>query len=447
MKRVLRSEVFTLAGIIIITGLIAVPERCPAQQAHSTAAVTEKRVAQPEAAIPGGTAKGGSLASRIRTITRYAPLRETQTTIGLGTKYVRGVMGGLEQGASIGLGVQLTTADLLPVEFRITAIGSAKLYRRFQGEAYIPKFIDESTHADIWFDYIRRTKDNFFGIGPNTPTNPRTNFDVERRSYNAALYHDFNDHITLGGFFRLGNSSTYRGQRDTDVPIDDLYSGDPNTVPISNWLPGLMSNTKILSYGGFTELDYRDNSEGLTRGAFFYARVGSAQALKYDNLFSDYSWLDGELDARGYIPLGSDWTSLALRGYALVQRPRGGSQIPFYNMSYLGGRLHGRGFETYRFRANNLALGTIELRQTIWAQRKDRGLDIFGFGDAGQVWGDNRSTTDPAVLANQDFNWQVWKTSAGGGLQYRYSKALAGRVEIGHSNQGDRFYFSVSRGF
>src|ERR1051325_4884941 len=100
MKRVLRPEVITLAGIFVIIGLIAVPGRCAAQQAHSAAAVTEKRVvppptapassardaeasadgAQPEATSRGATAKSGSLASRIRTITRYAPLRETQTT-------------------------------------------------------------------------------------------------------------------------------------------------------------------------------------------------------------------------------------------------------------------------------------------------------------------------------------------------------------------------------
>ena len=109
--------------------------------------------------------------------------------------------------------------------------------------------------------------------------------------------------------------------------------------------------------------------------------------------------------------------------------------------------MYGRGFRDYRFRGNHMALGSVELRQTVWTQHEHRGLDIFGSADAGQVWGDNRSHTDPEILANQNFNWQVWKTSIGGGLQYRYSRSLAGRIEIGLSNQRDIFYFSISRGF
>jgi outer membrane protein assembly factor BamA len=64
--------------------------------------------------------------------------------------------------------------------------------------------------------------------------------------------------------------------------------------------------------------------------------------------------------------------------------------------------MYGRGFKTFRFRGNNLALGSAELRQTVWTQSEDRGLDVFGFGDAGQVWGDNR---DPGrVIASVSRN-------------------------------------------
>jgi len=153
------------------------------------------------------------------------------------------------------------------------------------------------------------------------------------------------------------------------------------------------------------------------------------------------------MDGRGYIPLGSDKTSLAVRGYALLKDPRGESQIPFYDLSYMGGRMYVRGFRDYRFRGDNVALASAELRQTIWTQREDRGLDVFAFGDAGQVWGDNRSKTDPAILANQDFSSSNYRASAGGGFQYRYSKSLAGRVEVGRSHERTLIYFSISRGF
>lgn len=403
--------------------------------------------ATPQSTPQAGNPPSGSsgLASRIKEFSRNGPIRESWTTINLGTKYANAVFGGL---GGFGFGVQVTTADLFRfVEFRATALTSTQLYSRFEGEAYFPEVFDKNTHADIWFDYIRRTRENFFGIGPRIPNTLQTNFDLEERSYNATLYHDFSRNMQAGGYFRVSNSATYQGQRDRDIPIDQLFSGDPDTVPVANWAPGLFANTKLLSYGAFAEYDLRNNSRGLTKGAYFYGRVGSTQGLKDQNAFSDYGWLEMEFDARGYIPLASEKTSLALRGYANLKNPRGGSQIPFYDLSFLGGRMHVRGFRTFRFRGNNAALGSAELRQTVWTQNEERGLDVFGFGDAGQVWGDNRSQTDPTILANQDFDSRNWRASVGGGLQYRYSKRLAGRIEIGHSNERNLIYVSISRGF
>ena len=450
---------------IALAALVSVPKTCVAQVTDaarsstqappqslaggSTGAVgeTEPGASTPQTTPQAGPAPTG-LASRVDVFSRNGPKRESWYTINLGTKYARAVVGGFEQGALIGFGVQVTTADLLRfVEFRATALTSPNLYRRFEGEAYFPRVFGENTHADVWFDYLRRTKDNFFGIGPLIPNTSQTNFDLEQRSYNTSLYHDFARRIQIGGYFSVSNSATYRGKKDTDIPIDFLFSGDPNTVPPAQWAPGLLTNAKILSYGGFAQYDLRDNSRGLTKGAYFYGRVGSAQGLKDKTASSDYGWLEAELDARGYIPLGSDKTSLALRGYANLKNPRGDSQIPFYDLSFFGGRMYGRGFKNFRFRGNNVALGSAELRQTVWTQSEQRGLDVFAFGDAGQVWGDNRSQTDPVILAHRDFDSMNWRASVGGGVQYRYSSKLAGRIEIGHSHERNLIYASITRGF
>jgi hypothetical protein len=458
--------------VIALSALVSLPKPCMAQTAdatHSPAmvpapsrtcgstgpAVEEIEGGAADAASPQSTPQAGSpsggisaLASGARVFSRNGPARESWITVDLGTKYARAVVGGFDQGAIIGLGVQFTTADLLRfVEFRAMALTSPNLYRRFEGEAYIPRVFDKNTHVDIWFDYLRRTKDDFFGIGPRIPNTSHTNFDLERRSYNASIYHDFTPRIQAGGYFSESNSATYQGRRHSDIPIDRLFSGDQGTVPASAWAPGLLTNSKILSYGGFAQYDLRNNSRGLTKGAYFYGRIGSAQGLKDKTAFSDYGWLEAELDARGYIPLGSDKTSLALRGYASLKDPRGNSQIPFFDLSFLGGRMYGRGFKNYRFRGDNLVLGSVELRQTVWTQKEDRGLDVFAFGDAGQVWGDNRSQTDPTVLANREFDSKNWRASIGGGLQYRYSSRFAGRIEIGHSNERNLIYASITRGF
>ncbi|MGH9846573.1 MAG: BamA/TamA family outer membrane protein, partial [Blastocatellia bacterium] len=319
-------------------------------------------------------------------------MRENQMLIDLTTKHFSAVVGGMQQGAGFDFGLEATTADLIPgVELRAQALVSTRLYRRFEATAYVPKIGDHKTHGEVWFSYQQRTRDNFFGIGSLYPKTEETNYDVESRSYNAAFYRDFTPRLQAGVYAQVANSNAYRGEDDKDIPIDALYSGNPAAVPPARWLPGLYSTAKIFSYGAFAEYDRRNNDRGLTRGAYLYGRAGSADGLKNDNVFSDYGWVFGEFDARGYVPLGSDKTSLAVRGYSLLQSPKGGSQIPFYDQAYLGGRNSVRGFQNFRFRGNNVVTFSAELRQTVLSQEENRGLDVFAFGDTGQVWGDNRS--------------------------------------------------------
>src|SRR4029079_6411889 len=131
-----------------------------------------------------------------------------------------------------------------------------------------------------------------------------------------------------------------------------------------------------------------------------YGRFASNDGMNNDGPFTDYGWLEGEVDARGYIPLGSSRSSLALRARGEVQNSKRGSQIPFYDLSYLGGREYVRGYESYRFRANNMVMFTVEPRRTVYKRSDRRGVDVFAFADSGTVWGDSRSTTDPAIIAN-----------------------------------------------
>lgn len=393
--------------------------------------------------------KTSSRKDRIRDRDRKFPVRDNRTAIEI-VKHVNGIFGGLEQGAGLGFGIELTTADSIPgIEFRATMLTSNKLYRRFEGEAYIPKIGDEKTHADFWYGYLRRTKDNFFGIGAFTPLSAKTNFDVERRSVSGGLYRDFTESLQAGIYVSYINSDAYGGQGSKSPSIDTVFSNSPSVVPITLWAPGLHSGSNVIAYGLFGEYDRRNYESGLTKGFYFYGRFGSVDGLdKGIGIFSDYGWFDGQFDARGYIPLSSNKTSLVVRVAADLKNPKGGSQIPFYDLSFLGGFSRVRGFNTYRYRGNNALVGNVELRQTVHSFKKEhRGIDLIGFGDAGQVWGDNRSTTDPTVLGNANFASRNWKAGIGGGVQYRHTKSLVVRFDVASSQDGPRTYISISRGF
>jgi outer membrane protein assembly factor BamA len=406
--------------------------------------------------LQGGTAMGQVLQepadkevdSCLTSTCRNAPLRENLTVIGskgLGTKYLRGIMGGFAQGAGLAGGVQFTTVDAIPhIELRAAALTSTRLNRRFDLESVFT-FAGTRNHVDVWFSYMQRQND-FFGIGPRSSNANPTSFATDQRSYQASLFRDFTDRFQSGVYVQARNSHSRDGSDENDPPIGDSFSGTSGS-PVSQWTPGLFSSTQILSYGGFVEYDARDKSVDLPRGVDLYARVSSNDGINGHAAFADYGWLEAEFDARGYIPLGSSRTSLAMRSRGQIKNPKGGSQIPFYDLAFLGGRDYVRGYETNRFRGNNALIFSTELRRTVYKKTDLRGVDVFAFADSGQVWGDARSTTDPAILANQDFSSSNWRSGVGGGFQYRHSRSLAGRVEMGRSNEGTRFYVSMSRGF
>jgi Omp85 superfamily domain len=446
----------TLRKILIHTGLVllataACIPRCTAQSIPDAGTNSGgDDVGGNNSANPTGGGQQqqalSQISDRYQSRDRNAPRRDNLDAFRI-VKHVNALVSGFEQGAGLGLGLELTTADKIPgVEFRGKFLISTRFYRRLEAEAYIPTVGDKDTHADIWFNYIHRLRDNFFGIGPRTPAEPETNYASEYRTYNAMLYRDFTPKLQSGIFFSLINSNAYRGEDEEDVPINLLFSGQPTVTPITRWLPGLNTNAKLISYGAFAEYNGRDNSRGLTKGAYLYGRYGSIDGLDNDS-FSDFGWNEISLDGRAYVPLGSDFTSVALRVYTELLNPKGGSQIPFYLLPWIGGRSQLRGFDSYRFRGNNLLLFAIEPRRTVWKQSETKGLDVFVFGDAGQVWGDSRSTTDPQVLANDKMNSSNWRFGMGGGAQYRMSRNFGIRIDIGTCNERNHVYFSVSRGF
>jgi outer membrane protein assembly factor BamA len=185
----------------------------------------------------------------------------------------------------------------------------------------------------------------------------------------------------------------------------------------------------------------------LTRGLDIYLRGASNDGIHGTDVFGDFGWIEGEADIRAYIPLGSPRTSLALRSENQFKSPKGGSQIPFYDLSFLGGHDFVRGYAAYRFRGNNVLIYAAELRRTVRRVNVNRGWDVFGFVDTGKVWGDSRSETNPIVLLNQQFNLSPWRTGVGAGIEYRRSSGFAVRAELSHSKEGNPIYMVLSRGF
>jgi hypothetical protein len=404
--------------------------------------------APPSPAPPSPQGGVGQLSERTISRDRLGPQQFSATAIKV-VDHVNAVVGGFDQGAGFGFGMEFTTlkgGELKGFEFYARAVGSTRLYRA--GDLGV-RLGTNKTNAEIFFNYTRRTRDNFFDFGSLTSEDSETNFGIERRSYNGVFSHKFASSLVGGLYGAFSSTGAFRGEDDRDQPIDGLFSGNPGVATPTSFLPGFQQNARLVSYGAFAEVDLRNNERGLTKGGYFYGRFGSVDAVDTDNQFSDFGWNETELDGRVYIPVFSNKTSVALRGYAVLREPKGGSQIPFYEQAVYGGRSLGRGFTNARFRGNNAVLYSGEIRQTIWSMNDEntRGLDLIVFGDVGQVWGDNRSTIDPTILRNDDFDSRNYRTGAGGGVQYRLSKSVAFRFEIGASNERTLGYIALRPGF
>lgn len=419
--------------------------------------VTLSMTARPQAPASAGS-NGGQLGSSqivghsptgARSKDRNVPARDNLSAIDLGSPYASALIGGFEQGAGLPIGLELTTARKIPaIEFRVRALASTRLYQRFEAGIWIPAVGNERNHIDLWVGYRKRTRDNLFGLGSQSAERPETNFASIQRSLNLALLRDVAPGFQIGLYARLATENAFAGkERGTDdLPIDQMFSSNPLSPYGLNWLPGLNTSVKTLATGAFAEYDKRNNDVGLTKGLYLYGRLATVEGLRRDT-FSDFGWLETELDGQAFLPLGSDYTSLAVRAMTTLRQPRGGSQIPFHELSWLGGRNQLRGYRNFRFRGNNALLLTIEPRRTLFKQSEIRGLDLFVFGDAGQVWGDNRPLANSTGNTSRHFSSSNWRYALGGGFQYRVNRTTAFRIDIGQGREGTRAFFSVSRGF
>lgn len=411
--------------------------------------VTESEPGNATDPSQGGSGKSPvkGLPISVKSASRNAPRRQELTAINFGPKFVNVLFSGFEQGAGVGFGVELTTADAIPgVEFHARALTSSRFYRRFELSAYLPKIGDDKNHAEVWFAYMRRTRDTFFGIGPRSNEGDRTNFDLETRDFEGTFFRDFTPVVQAGVYLGRLSVANYRGQYESEPPIDTLFSGNPAVQPVTRWVPGLKVPLKFFSYGAFLELDARNDDSGLTRGGYFYARIGSSDGIN-NPVATTYGWTEGQLDGRVYAPILSNKTSIAFRAMADLRSPKGGSQVPFFANAYLGGRSYVRGYSNYRFRSHNLLLFSGEFRQTVFAFKEDMGIDIAAFGDVGRSWGDTRSKTNAAIIRNDRFGDAPWRAGYGPALQFRYNKDFAVRVDWAHSPERNLVYFSISRGF
>lgn len=276
--------------------------------------------------------------------------------------------------------------------------------------------------------YENRPEEHFYGIGPDTSKGDGTSFRMETTQLTYAAGYQFTPFTSFEASFGYRNVNITNGEDGGRGEIDRIFPGQ---------ITGL-GGDELLAWEMAFSRDTRDHEGNSTKGSLqklqagYYEGLGSSEA--------GFFKLAGEL--AHFFQLGSEDRVLVTRALGEHRIERGDKQIPFHQMSMLGGygaapRLSHtlRGYSFNRFFDESLLLLNLEYRYSIW-QRGDMRLQTVAFFDEGQVFG------EWSEMQIKDF-----KESYGGGFRFSVAHLNLLSVEIAHGDEGTAFYVKSNMPF
>jgi len=297
-----------------------------------------------------------------------------------------------------------------------------KRYESYRFIATVPVISDEDSRTlsvELSAGYRSRPSDNFFGIGNDSAASSRTRVRSVIREAEGAININLTDawksRIAVG-HSNVGITEPYG---DRDPSAQDSFRDSA--------VPGLKTGGKLLSTSISIE---RNTLDGLVPGSGGLHRVEAG--LHEGSGRGDFSYWKYRYDLEHYFPLSDDHRKvIAIRGRLETNEEKGGSQVPFFDLPYIGGRSTLRGFDSFRFMDKSALNIGAEYRYRIW-----RAFDVGLFVDQGQV--------APEI---GDFGWDRFHTGYGARLVVRPTSNYAMSFDAGRSAEGWRLYIDFSSNF
>ena len=284
------------------------------------------------------------------------------------------------------------------------------------------KFWKDSFILDARIEFYRRFSSRFFGIGPDSREKGECTFTSRQVTGKVSLTIEFFDKIF--GTFSIKGRRDWLG-RGVLEDVDDIQDRYPNIEGIKGSY--VMPVEVGLIY------DTRNDVVSPTRGV--YARIFGE--IAHESLLSSFSFQ--RYGAEGKIYFSKDKEDrfvTVLRGLTEYME---GDDIPFYELSSLGGADSLRGFGKGRFYDNHRMLFNLEERIRIFRfLAGDILLDVelALFADVGQVFDSYRSVR----LKN-------FQTVFGAGVRFVVRSQIVAKVEIGYGEQGSAVFAGLNYPF
>ena len=330
-------------------------------------------------------------------------------------------LGGLVSGSGFAFGPEYLRRDLLDgaVIIRASARTSTKLYQLTDLQFTFPSFARGKLSADIYS--VRRNYPgiNYYGPGPDSHKNGRSNYRLEDTAFDFTAGVQPVRHLKLGGTAGYLLVNVGPGTDERFASAERIYS------PLVT--PGIDRQSNFLRNGVFAQYDYRDNPLGPRQGGNYLFRY----AWLSDRVFDLYSFRRMDLEIQQYIPFFNRRRVIALRGKSVLTDTNAGQTVPFYLQPTLGGSEDLRGFRPFRFYDDNEIVLNAEYRWESFS-----GLDMALFYDAGKVF-----------HRHSEWNFKNLEGCAGFGLRFNVRNDVFFRIDVGFSHEGFQLWLKFNNVF
>jgi len=337
-----------------------------------------------------------------------------------GWKGIHPKLGGLSTGSGFAGGIRYVPriADGR-VDFQTSGAISPRVYQFYDLKLGAPKLLDGKLFAEFYSRYRSYPQEDFFGLGPSSRRQDRTNFALEDSLFDISLGWNWTRWLRTG--VTAGHLKTNIGRGTdsrfptTESAFSPLALSELTQQPSYNHLDALL------------RVDYRDEPLNPHSGGKYQLVYGYYD----DQKLGRYSFRRLDAEVQQHFPFLKKKRVISFRALASLSDTNPGQSIPFYMMQEVGGADSLRGYREFRFRDRNLLVMNLEYQWEAFS-----GLDMAIFGDAGKV-----------ASRRRDINLKDLESDVGFGFRFNSIKSVFLRIDIGFSQEGTRVFFKFAPAF
>jgi hypothetical protein len=390
-------------------------------------ASTRAAMAQTASSAPASTREetiAQAQAAKAQTLHPYAAGKSERVFVWLDTQ----LRGGLAKwhpffdsaysggGFTLGAGRSVFVSDYSYIDARGSY--TIKNYKRIEAEFVAPRLFNRRGALSVTGGWREATQVGFYGIGPNSGQDNRTDY-LFQQPYASALLTVFPTRklLMLRGGVELTEWSQKPGEG-SYPSIETHYT--PET------LPGLGESVTYTHTQGTVGVDSRPSPGYARRGGYYAVTLHD-----YADTDERFGFGMVEYEAIQHLPILRETWVLSLHADLQSAIDKDGQQTPFFMLPALGGGSSLRGYSSWRFRDRNALL-----LQAEWRVMVNRYLDLAFFYDAGKVTG-----------PRSDLDLKHLKDDAGVGFRFHGPFATPLRIELAKSREGFALVFAASPAF